>query len=73
MASLELFATEWNDLRITVIGPDAALSSFHFRDSIVTKSGELIRTQGPTSFVWERRGDEWRIVYGDADHYPIEG
>ena len=72
MASLELFATEWTDLRITPLGPDAAVASFQFRDSIITKSGELIRAQGPTTFVWERRAGEWRLVYADADHYPID-
>jgi hypothetical protein len=72
MASLELFHTVWTDLEITPIGPDAALSSFQFRDSIITVAGELIRNQGPTSFVWERRNGEWRVVYGDADHYPID-
>jgi len=71
MASLKLFATEWTDLRITPLGPDAAVASFQFRDSIITKSGELSRAQGPTTFVWERRAGEWRLVYADADHYPI--
>ena len=72
MAGLDLFATEWTDLRITPLGPDAAVASFQFRDSIITKSGELIRSQGPTTFVWERRAGEWRLVYADADHYPID-
>ncbi len=72
MASLELFATEWTDLRITPLGPNAAVASFQFRDSIITKSGELTRSQGPTTFVWERRAGEWRLVYADADHYPIQ-
>jgi predicted enzyme related to lactoylglutathione lyase len=26
---------------------------------------------GPTTLVWERRGDDWLIVYADADHYPV--
>ena len=72
MGDLTLFHTEWTDLRVTPIGADAALASFLFRDSILTRSGELIRNRGPTTFLWVRRGDEWRILYGDSDHYPIE-
>jgi hypothetical protein len=72
LPSLQTFATEWSDLRITPLGPDHAVSSFVFLDSIVTRTGDLIRSQGPTTFVWERRHGEWRILYADADHYPIE-
>jgi hypothetical protein len=72
MASLELFATEWTDLRITPIGADAAVASFQFRDSIITSAGDLIQKRGPTSFVWQRRDGEWRVLFADADHYPIE-
>jgi len=71
MPSLEIFATDWSDLRITPLGPDHAVASFRFRDSIVTKTGNLIQAQGPTTFVWERRHGEWRILFADADHYPL--
>lgn len=73
MPSLSLFHTVWTDLRIIPLSPDAAISSFHFRDSIVTRSGEVIESQGPTTFVWVRRGGEWRVRFGDADHYPVGG
>jgi hypothetical protein len=72
MAGVETFHTTWSDLRIIPLGPDAAVSSFIFRDSIVTRSGELIRNRGPTTLVWQRRDGEWRIRFGDADHYPID-
>ena len=72
MGNVILFHTEWTDLRVTPISADAALASFLFRDSIVTRSGELIRSHGPTTFLWVRRGDEWRILFGDSDHYSIE-
>ncbi len=71
LAGLDLFHTEWQDLRITPLGPGTAVASFSFRDSIVTKAGGLIRSKGPTTFVWQRRGDEWRLLFADADHYPI--
>lgn len=70
MASLALFHTTWTELEIIPIAPDAALSSFLFRDSILTKTGELTKNQGPTTFLWRKRNGEWRVRYGDADHYP---
>lgn len=72
MANLELLHTEWTDLRIVPLGRDVAISSFLFRDSIVTSQGEMIRARGPTTFVWQRRDGEWRILFGDADHYPVD-
>jgi ketosteroid isomerase-like protein len=71
MDGLELFHTVWSDLRIVPVTSEAAISSFLFRDSIVTRDGELIQTQGPTTLFWERRSGEWRALFGDADHYPI--
>ena len=71
MASLEFFRTEWTDLQIVPFGPDVAIASLQFHDSIMTRMGDLIRTRGPTTFVWERRNGEWRLRFADADHYPI--
>lgn len=71
MSSLQFIHTEWSDLHILPLTQDLALTSFTFRDSILTRSGELIQNQGPTTLLWERRGDEWRMRFGDADHYPI--
>lgn len=71
MASLESFATTWTGLQITPLSRDIAISSFQFRDSIVTSSGEVLQSRGPTTLVWERRNGEWRVRFGDADHYPV--
>lgn len=71
MGSLALFHTEWDDLQVTPLSKDLALASFLFRDSIVTLSGDLIRAEGPTTFLWERREGAWRLRFADADHYPI--
>ena len=71
MANLRLFETEWTDVEVVPLASNSALSSFLFRDSIIAADGTLLHTQGPTTLVWERRGDEWRILYGDADHYPV--
>ena len=72
MPTLELFHTDWTDLRITPLGPNSAVASFQFRDSIITLAGELMQSRGPTTFVWQRRDGEWRLLFGDADHYPID-
>jgi len=69
MATLESFHTEWSDLEIVSLGSDAAISSFVFRDSIVTRDGEVNQAHGPTTFVWQRRAGEWRVLFADADHY----
>lgn len=71
LPTLETFHTEWTDLQIMPLSADLAISSFSFRDSIVTKSGDLIQNRGPNTFVWQRRHGEWRVLYADADHYPI--
>jgi hypothetical protein len=48
-----------------------ALVTLVFRDSIVLASGETMVLKGPTTFVWERRVNDWLITYADADHYPV--
>ena len=72
MPSLAVFHTEWSDVRVSALSPTLALTSFQFRDSILTLTGDLTMSRGPTTFVWEQRGGEWRVLFGDADHYPIE-
>ena len=72
MASLEVFKTDWNDLRIIPLGENHAISSFIFVDSLVSKDGTVNRSRGPNTFVWERRDSLWKVLYADADHYPIE-
>lgn len=72
MASLETFHTEWNDLRIVPISSSHAISSFIFTDSLVSKDGTTTQSRGPNTFVWEKRNGEWKVIYGDADHYPIK-
>jgi hypothetical protein len=71
MAGLERFHTTWTDLRVIPLSPDLAISSFLFEDSIVASSGPVTRSRGPTTLLWERRNGQWRIRFGDADHYPL--
>jgi hypothetical protein len=72
MAGLELFHTDWTDLEVIPLNANTAVASFLFRDSIITRAGDTIRAQGPTTFIWTRRAGEWRLLFGDADHYPIQ-
>lgn len=71
MSGLRSFHTVWSDLEILPLSPDLAIASFIFRDSIVTADGQVIQSRGPTTLLWERRNGEWRMRFGDADHYPI--
>lgn len=61
------------DIEIKVLGRDAALATFTFRDSLVDATGASFSFRGPTSLIWERRGADWLITYADADHYPVVG
>lgn len=72
MADVETFRSHWAELRVIPLTPDAAVASFLFRDSIVMRSGEVVRSRGPTTLLWERRDGVWGMRFGDADHYPIE-
>lgn len=72
MSSLSEFHTEWSDLTVVPISKNAAISSFMFRDSLVTTAGDITLHRGPTTLVWQRRDGVWKVLYGDADHYPIK-
>ncbi len=69
MPTLSAFEPTWDDLEVRVLGRNAAVVSFVVRDSLVAMNGDITVMTGPTTLVWERRGDDWLVVYGDADHY----
>jgi hypothetical protein len=71
MAGLEVFHTKWMDLDVIPLNESAAVASFQFRDSMITAAGDTLRSRGPTTLIWARRAGEWRLLFGDADHYPI--
>lgn len=72
MENTEAFHTQWEELRIIPLGNDHAISSFIFKDSIIAKDGTISRSKGPNTFVWEKRNGQWKLIFGDADHYPVE-
>jgi ketosteroid isomerase-like protein len=59
----------FSDVAVTVLSPTAAFVSLVFHDSVTSSSGQLLRSTGPTTLVWERRNGRWLIIYADADHY----
>tara|TARA_B100000497_G_C7660360_1_gene397724 strand:- start:10 stop:429 length:420 start_codon:yes stop_codon:yes gene_type:complete len=72
MKELTHFHAEWNDLQILPVSENAAISSYIFTDSIVNNQGIISQAKGPNTFIWQKRNDEWKIIFGDADHYPRE-
>jgi len=71
MPTLRVFATEWHDVQVVVLGRNGAVASFTFEDMVVTAAGDTLRMTGPTTLVWRRQANDWRIAYADADHYPV--
>lgn len=71
LGTMQHFEPGFANVEVRVLARDAALVSLTFRDSIITASGDLLQSQGPTTLIWQQREGQWRIVYADADHYPV--
>ncbi len=71
MPTLRHFEPDWSNIEVTVLGPEGAMVSLVFRDSIIDASGALLQFQGTSTLAWRRIGRNWRIVYAEADHYPV--
>ncbi len=71
LGTMKHFEPGFADVEVRVLARDAALVSLTFRDSIITATGETLQFRGPTTLIWERLQGAWRIVYADADHYPV--
>lgn len=69
LGTFQHFEPGFADVEVIVLGRDGAVVSFTFRDSITAASGETLQFRGPTTLVWQRRGNDWLITYADADHY----
>ena len=57
-------------LDVQVLTKDAALATARFRETITTADGTKISQRGAASWLWRRKGDNWKIAYGHVDHYP---
>jgi ketosteroid isomerase-like protein len=60
----------FGDIHVIVLAPDAALATAGFREAITDAEGVTTRVRGAASWLWRRIHERWRIVYGQADHYP---
>ncbi len=60
----------FGDIQVIVLAPDAALATAGFREAITDAEGVTTRVRGAASWLWRRVGGRWKIVYGQADHYP---
>lgn len=71
-SSAQSFDARWRDLEVTPLGADAALAASRFTRVIVDEAGEATRDWGTVTWVWTRRGDDWKIIHGHGVHYPGE-
>jgi ketosteroid isomerase-like protein len=58
------------DVRVVVLGPDAALSTARFRETVTTKDGETAASRGTATWLWRLMEGAWRITYGQIDREP---
>ncbi len=72
MGDIRSLHTDWTDVEVLPLGSNKAMSSFRFQDSVVLAAGVPVQTEGPTTMLWERRGADWKLLYTDADHYPVD-
>lgn len=63
----------FGDVHVAVCGPDHALVSATFRETVTDGSGAVARRRGAASWLWREIDGEWRIVYGHVDHRPDSG
>jgi ketosteroid isomerase-like protein len=70
-ASMRFVEPGFADISVRAMSPAVALTSFHFRDSLITNTGELLRFTGATTLLWELRRGRWLMTHGHADHRPV--
>lgn len=70
----EMAAVEggFTDIEITALSPHLALASAPFRGTYTDTAGNVVRQRGVATWIWRQLRDDWRIIYGDVDHYPDE-
>ena len=57
-------------VQVTVLGRDAAIAGFPFREAFTDTAGKVQRLRGTASWTWRRQGTGWIIIHGDAVHLP---
>lgn len=62
LAETEAYSIEMIDPSVEILGQDAAVISFRFRDRQLYDSGDEVTTQGALAYILERRSGSWEIV-----------
>jgi ketosteroid isomerase-like protein len=60
----------FQDIDIVVLATDAALANARFQSTITSVSGDETKQYGATTWLWRLIDGEWKITYGQIDHYP---
>ena len=70
-ASLSAIEGEgFTEITVLVLGPNVSAAVAPFRETFVDKSGNRTPVKGTVTWIWVRRGTEWKIIYGHATHEP---
>jgi ketosteroid isomerase-like protein len=70
--SLDRAEAEWGEIEVTPLGRTAALAAAPFTRSLTDTDGNTVTDWGTVTWVWTLEGDTWRLIHGQAVHYPDE-
>ena len=70
-AGLRGIALEPVEVKVTVVGPDAAIAAFPFQQTLTDTTGKEIHLRGTGSWTWKRGSGGWLIIHGDGVHLPV--
>lgn len=69
-STLQRFEGEWNYIDVTPLGESVALAAARFTRKLTDIDGNTVRDWGTVTWVWTHDGSEWRLIHGQAVHYP---
>jgi ketosteroid isomerase-like protein len=72
-ASLNAIEGGFTDITVLLLGPGIAAAVAPFRETFVDKAGNRLPVKGTVTWIWGRRGTEWKILYGHGAHEPDTG
>ena len=70
LPSLRSVEGGFDTVEVMVIGPAAAIATTPFHETLTDSAGQETRLRGVTTWLWQRVGDEWKVRYLHAAHYP---
>jgi ketosteroid isomerase-like protein len=60
----------FEDVDVVVLATDAALATARFQSTVTSVSGSETKQHGAATWLWRLLAGEWKITYGQIDHYP---